>query len=88
MSRFYASIQGGKGIATRCGHSSINGHIRGWSVGVNVRGMVDDQGEDTFEVWGTHGSSNKGHAVYVGDIRLVDGMPRFFPNKPEERLSR
>ena len=38
MSRFYASIQGNRGEATRGGtkDSGIYGHIRGWHVGARV----------------------------------------------------
>ena len=51
MSHFYASIQGSRGEATRCGakNSGIAGHIRGWSSGVYVRGF-HTYGKDIFNV--------------------------------------
>lgn len=59
MARFYASIQGNRGEATRIGTASsgIYGHIRGWDVGVAVRANVID-GEDVLEVYRTEGSNN------------------------------
>ena len=44
MSRFYASIQGNKGEATRQGtpNSGIIGHIRGWDIGGKVRCEVEN----------------------------------------------
>ena len=56
MSRFYASISGGRGEVTRSGHRSISGHIRGWDRGVRVEGSVDDDGNDIFRVYVTSGS--------------------------------
>jgi hypothetical protein len=58
MSNFYASIQGHRGQATRQGHKHINGHIRGWHVGVRVVGRKDEKtGKNTFVVYKTGGSS-------------------------------
>ena len=36
MSRFYGSLQGNRGMATRCGtkDSGISAHVRGWDIGV------------------------------------------------------
>lgn len=62
MAHFYASINGtARTTATRCGskNSGINGHIRGWSVGVKVYGFHDETtGGDVFEVWSTGGSND------------------------------
>lgn len=60
MAQFYASIQGqAKTEATRRGGktSGISGHIRGWHQGVEVRGYVDMDGKECFEVYVTGGSS-------------------------------
>lgn len=58
MSRFYASIQGSRGEATRSGGaaSGIHGHIRGWNVGAYVECDVDEQGRDVVRVYKTGGS--------------------------------
>lgn len=59
MARFYASIQGNKGEASRMGSagSGISGHIRGWDSGVEVFGHVNQKGEDEFHVYSTGGSN-------------------------------
>lgn len=60
MSHFYASIKGTKGEATRCGDKSrgINGHIRGWNFGVNVKMEYNaDTGEDEAVVHLTGGTN-------------------------------
>lgn len=59
MSRFYASIQGCRGEATRQGSakSGIEGHIRGWDVGVKVFCDVSEEGEDVCTVYLTSGSN-------------------------------
>lgn len=58
MSRFYASIQGNRGRATRQGtkDSGISGHIRGWDVGVHIQCSVNVHGEDEIRVNLTGGS--------------------------------
>ncbi len=78
MSRFYASIQGGRGEATRQGHSGITGHVRGWQSGVQVDGRIED-GEDAFDVYATSGSGYDGRRTFVGTVRVIDGEPTFTP---------
>ena len=58
MSRFYASIEGNRGEATRQGtpKSGIGGHIRGWNLGIKVYGSADGD-EDSFDVYVTSGSN-------------------------------
>ena len=60
MSRFYASIQGNRGEATRQGtkSSGISGHVRGWNIGVRVYCYVNKEGKDVASVVLTGGSSN------------------------------
>ena len=72
MSRFYASIQGSRGEATRMGtpKSGISGHIRGWANGISVRGF-DSDGEDVFRVYATSGS-NGGPEKYIATV-VLDG---------------
>jgi hypothetical protein len=71
MSRFYASINGAKGEATRQGSASsgIIAHPRGWELGVRVTGMtasaVDgDAGKDAFVVDITGGTNDGGKTRY------------------------
>lgn len=60
MSRFYASIQGNRGQATRQGtkNSGMTGHIRGWNIGVSVSCGVNEKGKDEIRVSLTGGSSD------------------------------
>ena len=71
MSRFYASIQGSRGEATRMGtkNSGIRGHVRGWSVGATVDGSAD-MGADVITIHGTAGSNggeSPGYLVQLSD---------------------
>lgn len=52
MSRFYASIKGNRGEATRCGAASSGmvGHIRGWNIGVKVYLLTDPDNPDKDQV--------------------------------------
>lgn len=61
MARFYAQVQGSRGEATRTGgkESGIWSHTRGWDLGVQVVGRVDDDGNDVFDVFVTRGSNRK-----------------------------
>ena len=60
MSRFYASIQGNRGEATRQGtkNSGMTGHIRGWNIGVKAVCYVNEEGKDTIKVYLTGGSTS------------------------------
>jgi hypothetical protein len=71
MARFYGSLNGSaKTQATRQGHAStgITGHIRGWNVGIEVRGLpdADDLDNDSFWVTVTGGSNGTGRGRYYG----------------------
>ena len=82
MNHFYAEIQGSHGRATRQGtrNSGINGHIRGWDVGVAVDGSHDSRsGEDVFSVFVTTGSSGGGYGQ-----RLIATIRR----KPDDQTPR
>ena len=59
MARFYASIQGNRGEASRMGTtgSGIAGHVRGWSAGVRVECRADCDDNDVVEVSITDGSN-------------------------------
>lgn len=71
MSRFYGSLQGTRGEATRQGHRSIVGHIRGWNLGARVtgfpaseRGIDGDSERDAFVVDVTGGSTDGFPTLY------------------------
>ena len=79
MSRFYADISGGRGTATRQGHaaSGIRGHVRGWHVGVKVRGYAEGD-SDEFAIYATGGSGNGHTDRLLGVVTLdADGVPMF-----------
>ena len=70
MARFYGSMQGNRGEATRMGsaNSGFSAHIRGWNVGCEVEMSVDDEGRDVCSVYRTEGSDGGGRvlvAVFV-----------------------
>lgn len=67
MSRFFASIQGNKGEATRQGteKSGIAGHIRGWDLGCRVNCAVNHEGEDFVRISLTSGSNGNGREVHL-----------------------
>jgi len=70
MARFYASIQGNRGEATRMGTptSGISGHVRGWNVGVRVE-----------EVYSTFGSNRAGPDALLGTLRRGEGCVVWSP---------
>ena len=74
MSRFYASIKGSRGEATRQGgeKSGILGHIRGWDFGVEVVGYVNSKGQDEFSINLTGGSNGSMRPVHLGDYKRED----------------
>ena len=79
MSRYYASVRGGKGEATRQGHerSGIESHTRGWTVGVKVRGYAEGTA-DEFAIYATSGSSGAVSDRLLGVVTADnDGIPRF-----------
>jgi hypothetical protein len=77
MSRFYASIQGERGEATRMGHKGIHGHIRGWGSGVKVQGFVNDDGRDLFLVYATSGSTGSGSDRLIAYVYADGEVERF-----------
>ena len=75
MSRFYASIQGDRGEATRQGHKTINGHIRGCNRGVSVSGRYNEEkDEETFSISVTGGSNSPYSDQYIGYVSSKDGV--------------
>ena len=77
MSRFYASIEGNRGMATRQGtpNSGIRGHIRGWDIGARVECHVDEEGKDHVMVWRTGGSRGYGNSVLIADFTKDESFP-------------
>ena len=67
MSRFYGSMQGNRGEATRQGtkKSGFYAHIRGWNVGVVVTLYVDENDKDCCRVSLTGGSN---YPISVKDL--------------------
>lgn len=74
MSRFYGSLYGSRGEATRQGSASsgLVGHVRGWDLGVRVMAMtansadVGEEGADAFVVditGGSHGNERTRYGV-------------------------
>lgn len=89
MSRFYASIRGARGEATRTGGaaSGITGHIRGWHIGVQVDGAVVGCSEtDNFDVYVTAGSTGERHKRKVAEITTA-GITIYHPISGEIVLS-
>lgn len=75
MSRFYGSLQGSRGEATRQGttKSGIRGHIRGWHIGAEVSVYPNQLDEDVVHVQITRGSGNSSTLLDLGTFKLVDG---------------
>ena len=83
MARFYASIQGSRGMATRQGtaKSGIAGHIRGWHSGARVWCYVNEDGEDAVHISITGGST--GHISEKTVAIFVDGKVKFLAKKKD-----
>lgn len=75
MSRFYGSLVGSRGDATRQGtaKSGIRSHTRGWQVGARVNCFVGDNGNDQVAINITGGSSNPQVVQSLGTYELRDG---------------
>lgn len=63
MARFYAEIQGNKGLASRMGSKSsgMSASVNGWDVGVDVRAYVDGHDQDIVVVTPNGGSNGVDH---------------------------
>lgn len=61
MARFYGSIQGSRGEASRLGGtgSGIRSSARGWNSGIDVHGFASNSDRDEFTVHVTRGSSGR-----------------------------
>ena len=78
MSHFYASIQGNRGEATRCGtKGGMMGWIRGWHSGVKVWSEYnEDTNTDEFRIYATGGSGD-GTMWPIGEVKMVDAEIKF-----------
>jgi hypothetical protein len=79
MARFRGTVPGGRGEASRLGHSGITTDANGWLLGVNVDG---GKGRDThnpaltvdeFTVYATGGSKEKKHSHKIAEVNEVIG---------------
>jgi len=86
MSRFYASIQGNRGAATRQGtsQSGVFGHLRGWHVGVRVNMVDDEEGRDVGYIYLTSGSNDDRSLQYIGKVIIKGSLPQFIPGQEED----
>jgi len=73
MAQFYASIKGSRGEVTRLGHKSsgIEGHIRGWDIGVKVV-MSHENGKDVCRIYATGGSNDTGGILIAKFDNKID----------------
>lgn len=75
MARFYASMKGQRGEASRMGSaaSGIHAHVRGWDVGIEVFGDTGDGADtDTFTVYLTAGSNGRLLPKLIGKFTRAD----------------
>ena len=82
MARFYGSLKGQRGEATRLGtpSSGLTVKASGWDIGGRVTMDVDPEGRDrvSFEV--THGSNGSASSVHLITFVKVDG--KLVPSVP------
>jgi hypothetical protein len=76
VARFIATVRGQAGPASRLGseRSGIEAHPRGWRVGVEVVGHVED-GRDVFYVYATGGSDAACSRKLIGTVTESDSGP-------------
>ena len=70
MARFYGSLDGTAKTKNMRGNASsgIDGHIRGWNLGVDVRCYVDENDADVCEIYETGGSNNENRIRLIGKV--------------------
>lgn len=73
MSALYASVQGERGTATKCGRKFLSAHIRGWDLGIRIEARHDENGRDTFAVFQTSGSNGVKPEKFVFEIQSKEG---------------
>ena len=65
MSKFYGSIQGNRGAATRVGHSIIKSSVQSYD-GSIINYLSYDEDKLMVEVCVSEGSSNYGRRIFYG----------------------
>lgn len=77
MAHFYVSTENSRGgIVTASGaKSGQTTHCRGWSSGVKVVAAIDENGQDTFTIYQTHGSNGAGSDLLIGYLVGGDWRP-------------
>lgn len=82
MARFFGSLQGRNGPATRLGstNSGIEAEARGWHVGVRVSGHANGD-DDEFDIYATGGSTASSPSFYIGTVQKYKGRLTFRPAK-------
>ena len=81
MSRFYGTVHSSsyKTVASRRGHSDVNGHIRGWYAGVKVHGYRATDDSDEFQIYLTSGSADSRRDRFLGTVVLENNETRYVP---------
>ncbi len=74
MSRFYGSLKGHRGEASRPGtaKSGLEGHIRGWHIGARVFVSVGSEDQDMVTVYATSGSNQQANDVKIAELTEAD----------------
>ena len=72
MARFRGSVRGNRGEASRLGFNSISSRTNGWGLGVEVRGYINDNGEDSFDITLTSGSGADSKTKPLGQFTRKD----------------
>lgn len=85
MSRFYTTAVNGRGNTIGIGGQQSAGevHLRGWDAGVRVVPIGIKGEPDRFEIYMTGGSHNSSPPKLLGQVRMTDYGPLFFPNAME-----
>jgi len=86
-SRFYASIQGSRGEATRQGTpaSGMYGHIRGWDIGCRVGMATNTHDRDMVSIDLTGGSNGHRQSICLGSYHLTHSglIVRYLTNREQ-----
>ena len=68
MSKFYGSIQGSRGAATRCGYSRIKTSAQSWDGSVITELSYNNDDQLMVDISIDEGSSAYGHRVWYGTM--------------------
>lgn len=76
MSEFYGTLEGNRGVATRCGTASsgIKASVQSWDGSVQMRLCYDVDGEQALRVSMSNGSSFYGDTVFDGSLERFRAM--------------